>query len=150
MQVVGQSLDASRQTLGSAGLSVGNIVQAAVPDQAPGTVVSQTPGAFARVSQGAAIDLVVSAGANASAAPAPGQSPAPPGAPPRGAQLAPVPNVIGMSVDQAKGVLERNGYRVDRVTVLTGSPPDAKVLSTDPAVGTTPSSGNAVVLIVGR
>jgi serine/threonine-protein kinase len=149
-QLVGQSLDAARQTLASVGLSVGNIVQAAVPDQPPGTVVSQTPGAFARVSQGAAIDLVVSAGANATAAPAPGQSPAPAGAPPKGAPLTPVPNVIGMSVDQAKGVLERNGYRVDRVTVLPGSPPDAKVLSTDPAVGTMPSSGNAVVLIVGR
>jgi serine/threonine-protein kinase len=129
---------------------VGNIVQAAVPDQPPGTVVSQTPGAFSRVSQGAAIDLVVSAGANATAAPAPGQSPAPAGAPPKGAPLVPVPNVIGMSVDQAKGVLERNGYRLGPVTVLPGSPPDSKVLSTDPAVGTTPSSGNAVILIVGR
>lgn len=148
-QVVGQSLDAARQTLATAGLSVGNVVQAAVPDQPVGTVVSQTPGAFARVSEGAAIDLVVSAGANASPAPAAGQSPAPQGTPPKGASLVPVPNVIGMSVDQAKGVLERNGYRVDRVTVLPGSPPDARVLSTDPAVGTTPSSGNAVVLIVG-
>ena len=149
-QLVGQSLDAARQMLTSAGLSVGNIVQAAVPDQPPGTVVSQTPGAFARVSEGTAIDLVVSAGGSASPVPVPGQSAAPQGAAPRGAPLAPVPNVIGMTVDQAKGVLERNGYRVDRVTVLAGSPPDAKVLSTDPAVGTTPSNGNAVVLIVGR
>ena len=61
-----------------------------------------------------------------------------------------MPNVIGMSIDQAKGVLERNGYRVERVTVLQGSPADARVLSTDPAVGTTPANGNSVVLIVGR
>ena len=99
-----------------------------MPDKPPGTVVSQTPGAFARVSQGAAIDVVVSAGAS-SAAPAasPGGQGAVPGVP--------VPNVVGLSVDQAKAVLERNGYRVDRVTVLPGSPADAKVLSTDPPVG---------------
>ena len=124
-----------------------------MPDKPEGTVVSLTPGAFARVSQGAAIDLVVAANANASAAPLPGQSATPPPNPqpaPRGASLPPVPNVIGMSIDQAKGVLERNGYRVDRVTILQGSPPDAKVLSTDPPVGTTPANGNGVVLIVGR
>jgi len=152
-QLVGLTLDNARQTLAGLGLSVGNVVQAAIPDKPEGTVVSQTPGAFARVSQGAAIDLVVAASANASAAPPPGQSAPPPPNPqpaPRGASLPPVPNVIGMSIDQAKGVLERNGYRVDRVTILQGSPPDARVLSTDPPVGTTPTNGNGVVLIVGR
>jgi serine/threonine-protein kinase len=150
-QLVGLTLDNARQTLAGVGLSVGNVVQAAMPDRPEGTVVSQTPGAFARVSQGAAIDLVVAAGANATAAPPPGQSAPPnPQPSPRGASLPPVPNVIGMSIDQAKGVLERNGYRVERVTILQGSPPDARVLSTDPPVGTTPASGNGVVLIVGR
>ena len=157
-QVVGQSLDAARQTLANAGLSVGNVVQAAVPDQPPGTVVSQTPGAFARVSEGAVIDLVVAATATTS----PGESPAAtpgevkPGAnnrpSSRGSSLIPVPNVIGMPVDEAKSVLERHGYRVDRVTVLPGSAPNnLRVLSTDPAVGTTPAPGaNGIVLIVGQ
>ena len=154
-QVVGQSLDAARQTLANAGLSIGNVVQAAVPDQPPGTVVSQTPGAFARVSEGAVIDLVVSAGASPgeSSAPAPGETkPAEtkPGA--RGSSLIPVPNVIGMPVDEAKTTLERHGYRIDRVTVLPGSAPNnLRVLSTDPAVGTTPAPGaNGIVLIVGQ
>jgi eukaryotic-like serine/threonine-protein kinase len=138
-QVVGQSMDAARQTLVGAGLAVGNIVQAAVPDKPAGTVLSQTPGAFARVSEGAAIDLVVAAGDVAS----PGASGAP--------ALSPVPNVVGMSVDQAKAALERGGYHLDRVTVLPGSPADAKVLSSDPAAGTTPPSGNnGVSLVIGK
>ncbi len=140
-QVVGQTMDAARQTLVGAGLAVGNIVQAAVPDKPAGTVLSQTPGAFARVSEGAAIDLVVAAGDVAS--PAPGASGA--------AALSPVPNVVGMSVDQAKAALERSGYHLDRVTVLPGSPADAKVLSSDPAAGTTPPSGNnGVSLVIGK
>jgi len=37
------------------------------------------------------------------------------------------------------------------VNVLPGSPSDAKVLDTDPAVGTTPPAGsNSVNLIVGK
>ncbi|HLN46664.1 MAG TPA: PASTA domain-containing protein, partial [Magnetospirillaceae bacterium] len=121
----------------------GNVVQADVPDKPPGTVVSQTPGAFARVAQGAAIDVVVSAGATTGPA-APAQS-SPPSS---SAPTIPIPNVIGMPLDQAKGVLERNGYQVNRV-IVAGSATDAKVLSTDPPVGTTPST-NAVNLIIGR
>jgi len=117
-------------------------VQADVPDKPPGTVVSQTPGAFARVTQGAAIDVVVAAGAPSPAAPAQSSPPA------NSAPSIPVPNVIGMPLDQAKGVLERNGYTVNRV-IVAGSATDAKVLSTDPPVGTTPAT-NAVNLIIGR
>ncbi len=141
--LVGQTLDAARQTLSGLGLSIGNVVQADVPDKPPGTVVSQTPGAFARVAQGAAIDVVVSAGATTGPA-APAQS-SPPSS---SAPTIPIPNVIGMPLDQAKGVLERNGYQVNRV-IVAGSATDAKVLSTDPPVGTTPST-NAVNLIIGR
>ena len=140
--LVGQTLDAARQTLAGLGLSIGNVVQADVPDKPPGTVVSQTPGAFARVTQGAAIDVVVAAGAPSPAAPAQSSPPA------NSAPSIPVPNVIGMPLDQAKGVLERNGYTVNRV-IVAGSATDAKVLSTDPPVGTTPAT-NAVNLIIGR
>lgn len=141
-QVVGMTLDAARTALEGAGLAVGSVVQAAMPDQPPGTVVSQTPGSFARVSAGTAVDLVVSTGGQA--------APASPSANP-GNPLPPIPNVIGMTVDQAKGELERNGYHVDRVTVLPGSPADARVLSTDPAVGTTPPPGSTSVnLIIGK
>jgi beta-lactam-binding protein with PASTA domain/tRNA A-37 threonylcarbamoyl transferase component Bud32 len=141
--LVGQTLDAARQTLSGLGLSIGNVVQADVPDKPAGTVVSQTPGAFARVTQGAAIDVVVSAGA-ATTPVAPAQS-SPPSS---SAPTIPIPNVIGMPLDQAKGVLERNGYQVNRV-IVAGSATDAKVLSTDPPVGTTPAT-NAVNLIIGR
>ncbi|MBV8171334.1 MAG: Stk1 family PASTA domain-containing Ser/Thr kinase [Candidatus Eremiobacteraeota bacterium] len=143
--LVGQTLDQARQTLSALGLSVGNVVQADVPDRPAGTIVSQTPGAFARVSQGAAIDVVVAAGGSSAAPPSPASSGAPAAAP-----SIPVPNIIGMSVDDAKGVLERNGYHLSRVIISSGTRADAKVLSADPAVGTTPASGNAVSVIIGQ
>ena len=149
-QVVGQTLDAARQTLTNAGLAVGNVVEAAVPDQTPGTVVNQTPGAFARASEGAVVDLVVAAGATPAGVPGGNSGAGPSGS--AGSSLIPVPNVIGMPVDQAKSFLERHGYRVDRVTVVPGSAPnDLKVLSTDPPVGTKPPAGtNGITLIVGQ
>ena len=147
-QVVGLQLDAARQALAAAGLAVGNVVEAAMPQETPGTVVSQTPGASAHVSEGTVVDLVVAA------APAPSASPEAQagGSKPAGSSLIPVPNVIGMPIEEAKSVLERHGYRIERVTVLPGSSPKAlKVLSTDPPVGTTPAPGaNGIVLIVGQ
>ncbi|MBV8223453.1 MAG: PASTA domain-containing protein [Candidatus Eremiobacteraeota bacterium] len=147
--LVGQTLDAARQALAGVGLAIGNVAQADVPDKPAGTVVSQNPGAFARVSQGAAIDVVVAAGASTSTPQAPQPSPSAGGGQGNLPGI-PVPNVIGMSVDDAKAVLERNGYRINRVIVANGSPADAKVLSTDPPVGMMPTAGNGVNLIIGR
>ena len=143
--LVGQTLDAARQALASVGLSVGNVAQADMPDKPPGTVLSQTPGAFSRVSQGTAIDVVVAAGASATSAPSPGSSSAPATGP-----SVPIPNIIGMTVDDAKAVLERNGYKLARVIVTSGTRSNAKVLSADPPVGTTPNAGNTVSVIVGE
>ena len=135
--VVGMNIDDARRALAQAGLSAGIVTQAAVPNQTPGTVVSQIPGAYAKAPPGGAVDLIVVAGA----APAPQAS----------AALGPVPDVTGMSVELAKAALERAGYRVDRVTVLPGAAPNAKVVGTDPAPGVAPAAGSNVVnLVVGN
>jgi eukaryotic-like serine/threonine-protein kinase len=135
--VVGLSLDDARRALSQAGLTAGIITQAAVPNQAPGTVVSQIPGAYAKAPSGGAVDLIVVAGV----------TPAPQGT----AGLGSVPDTTGMTVDEAKAVLERAGYHLGRVTVLPGAAPDAKVVGSDPAPGAVPPTGSNVVnLVVGN
>ncbi|MBC5825619.1 MAG: Stk1 family PASTA domain-containing Ser/Thr kinase [Candidatus Eremiobacteraeota bacterium] len=147
--VVGGSLEDARRTLESTGLAVGTVTQAVVNDTSPDTVLSQDPAPNSALPQGAAVNVVVAtAGTNdlqspaASSAPAAGSS-----APP---SLGPIPNVIGMSVEAAKSVLEKAGYRVDHVTALPGAGPDARIVSTEPEAGATTSPGTVGVnLVVG-
>lgn len=144
--VVGTSVGDARATLEQSGLTVGRIAQAVVSDTSPGTVVSQDPAANAQAPQGSAVDIVVAAAPAAQrgqASPAPGSSPG-------GDAAVPVPNVLGMSVDEARAALEKAGYHVDHVTVLPGSSPNAKVSNTEPEPGATlPPGSSAVNLIVG-
>jgi beta-lactam-binding protein with PASTA domain len=146
--VVGGTINDARNALSQAGLLVGTVAQVADASTTPGTIVSQNPQAGAQTGQGSAVDLYVAvAEANPSPTAASSASAAP-GTPAAG--LPPIPSVIGMSVDQAKAALEKAGYRVDRVTVLPSSPPNAKVVNTEPEPGaTTPPGTNVVNLIVG-
>jgi len=138
--VVGGTIDDARNSLSSAGLTVGAVAQVEDASTTPGTVVSQNPAAGTQIGQGASVDLYVAAA----------QATASPSATPSSAALAPIPNVIGMTVDQAKAALEQAGYAVHQVIVQPGSPPDAKVVNSDPPPGATTAQGtNAVDLIVG-
>jgi beta-lactam-binding protein with PASTA domain len=115
---------------------VGLITQAAVPGGTPGAVVSQIPGAYAKARPGSAVDLIVVNGGP--------QNEQTPG-------LGRVPDVTGMSVEEARATLARAGFRVDRVSVLPGAAPDAKVIGSDPAPGALPPPGSNVVnLVVGN
>jgi len=144
--VVGTSVDDARATLEQAGLTLGRVAQAAVSDTSPGTVVSQNPAANAQAPQGSAVDIVV---ATAPSSPQPQESASVAPAPSANG-LPPIPNVIGMSVDDARAALQKAGYHVDHVTVLPGSPANAKVSNTEPSPGaTTPPGVTAVDLIVG-
>lgn len=139
--VVGGTLDDARNALAQAGLSVGEVAQVADASTTPGTVVSQNPQSGSQAGAGGTVDLYVAvAPAGATVAPA---SPAP-------ASLPPIPSVVGMTVDDAKAALAKAGYTVDHVTVLPNSPPDAKVVNTEPEPGaTTPPGTTTVNLIVG-
>jgi len=136
--VVGTSVDDASAKLEQAGLALGAVAHAAVSDTSPGTVVGQHPEANSQAPQGTAVDIVVAA---APASPQPGASPSgqtPPA-------LGPVPNVIGLSLEDARAALDKAGYSVNRVIVLPGSPPGAKVVKTDPAPGATASPGSSSV-----
>jgi serine/threonine-protein kinase len=124
--VVGGSVDDARRVLSLAGLAVGSIAQAMDSGTTPGTVVSQNPAANAQTAQGGTVDLVIAANSVASPSPEPSGSAAPP------AQAAP----------------PQAGYTVDKVTMQPGSPPDAKVVATDPPMGSIPAPGSRVVNLV--
>ncbi len=137
--VVGGTLEDARNALAQAGLTVGAVAQAADASTTPGTVVSQNPQPGAQTGAGSSVDLYIAvAPAGATVAPV---TPAP---------LPPIPNVTGMTVDDAKAALAKAGYAVDKVMVLPNSPADAKVLGTAPAAGATTAPGVTTVdLVVG-
>jgi PASTA domain-containing protein len=58
-----------------------------------------------------------------------------------------VPDVRGMSVFEARVVLERAGLRFERATAAVGTP--GQVLGTLPSIGRSVASGTPVTLIVG-
>ena len=140
--VVGGTVDDARRVLGQAGLAVGSIAQAMDSGTTPGTVVSQNPAANSQTAQGGTVDLVIAANSAASPTPAATTSSAPV------VQGQPVPNVVGMSVDAARTTLQKAGFTVDKVTMAPGSPPDAKVVATDPPVGSVPAGGTTVINLI--
>ncbi|MBC5806259.1 MAG: Stk1 family PASTA domain-containing Ser/Thr kinase [Candidatus Eremiobacter antarcticus] len=148
--VVGMSLDDARSSLEQAGLVVGRVAHAVVTDTSAGTIVSQTPSAASQAPQGSAVDVVLAV-APAAASPQTETSPGAAGTATAGPALPPVPNVIGMSVEEARASLEKAGYHVDHVTLLSGGPAGAKVVNTEPEPGaTTPPGTTAVNLIAGH
>jgi beta-lactam-binding protein with PASTA domain/tRNA A-37 threonylcarbamoyl transferase component Bud32 len=141
--VVGGTLGDARNALTQAGLTVGQVGQVEDASTTPGTVVSQNPQPGAQAGQGSAVDVYI---AVEPSSPAPSASPS---ASP-GAALPPVPNVTGMNVDDARAALVKAGFSANSVTVLPGSPPNAKVVNTQPAPGATVAPGTTEVdLIVG-
>lgn len=60
-----------------------------------------------------------------------------------------VPNVIGLSLDDARTTLESSGSVVGRVEVTTGGYTVAAVVEQDPAAGTQVATGSAVDLLTG-
>jgi serine/threonine-protein kinase len=143
--VVGGTVDDARRVLSQAGLAVGSIAQAMDSGTTPGTVVSQNPQANAQTAQGGIVDLVVAA--NSIISPTPGSTSS--GTPVEQSKSpAAVPNVYGMTVDAARAALQKAGFTVDKVTLSPGSPPDAKVVATDPPMGSIPPAGVTVVNLV--
>lgn len=143
--IVGTSMDDARNALGQAGLSLGSIAYAQVTDTSPGTIIGQHPAAGSQAPQGSSVDIVI---AQAPASPQPQSSgSAAPSATP--AAQAIVPDVVGMSLAQAQTALAGAGFSVGRVDIAPGSPPNARVVKSDPAGGQSAPPGTAVELFLG-
>jgi len=128
--VTGQAQEAAQRRLNSAGLKAGVVY---VPsDQPEGTVVSQAPAAGATVRRGARIQLNASLGPNAG----PTQT---------------VPNVVGMSPQQARARLTSAGFAVQQLTrKVSVRSQSGRVVDEQPAGGRKVPAGSAVTIYVGR
>jgi serine/threonine-protein kinase len=115
----GRALDEVRSALEALGLPIGSVSEAYSESVQAGSVIS-VAGAGSRVDRGTPVDLQVSLG------------------PP----LVTVPDVTGLSVQQAAGILENAGLVV---TSTTGSP-TRPVASTNPSAGTSVRRGSSVTI----
>jgi len=110
-----QNLDqaAAEKAITDAGLEVGDVSQAPSTTVALGSVISSDPAGGASVAKGSKVKLVVSAGPD----------------------TIPVPNVVGLSEDRARGTLKNAGF-----TSVSSRPTDSledegNVVAVDPAEG---------------
>ncbi len=94
--LIGQPLDAARQALESIGLTAGVTEQVATDAAPPDTVMGQIPSAGARIAKGQAVNLKLAVAY-----------------PP-----VPVPNVIGIPVQQAEQTLSEAGLKPERARLL--------------------------------
>lgn len=123
--VTGMSLNKAEQTLEAAGFKVGNVTKRHVDGEKLGAVLSQSPKGTDKAPKGSNIDLVVNEGDKA------------------------VPNIIGKSVDEAKGMLEQAGLKLGEIKKVTDA--NAKknvVLACNPSVGANLGEGAAVSITI--
>jgi serine/threonine-protein kinase len=125
--VVGQQLRDARTRLETAKLAVGSVTEQSSSAVAAGSVISQSAAAGSDAHQGAAVDLVVSRGADAAA----------------------VPNVVGKQVAKAKLILTQAGFQPGSVHYKADEDRvDGIVMEQSPAFGTTAPKGAKVDLVV--
>lgn len=125
--VVGLMQQAAQNKLATAGFQVS---VRTVHDAAPkGTVVGQIPGGGAPASLGTIVTIDVSDGVPA---------------------LSDVPEVVGLSVDQARAAIEQAGFVVKVVNKVVTSPGDVdRVLAQSPRAGAKADQGSVVTITVG-
>jgi serine/threonine-protein kinase len=123
--VTGGSEDNARSALEGAGLRVGNITRE-VSDEAPGTVIEQSPAGGEQVDKGAAVDLTV-------------------------AEATEIPDVVDLTEEEAQAELEDAGFEVRvRDQAITDPADEGLVLEQSPAAGEQRRQGSRVTIVVGR
>ena len=127
--VVGDSEDEARSALESVGLRAGEVSERESTDEEPGTVLEQDPAAGAEVDRDTPVDLVVAA--------------EPPGVA--------VPDVVGMTEDEAQAALEDAGFEVRvRDQEVTDPAEDDVVQDQAPDPGEERPAGSTIRIAVGR
>ena len=124
--VVGQPEEEAVVTLENAGFQVPEPDRQFDPEVRRGLVISQTPAADERVQEGTEVQLVISRG------------------PPPEA----IPNVVGLTEDEAAATLEEAGFEVGQVTEEESDEEEGLVLEQDPPAGEEARPGTAVNLVV--
>ena len=122
--VTGMSLSKAEQQLQAAGFNVGKVTRKHVDGGKIGAVLSQSPKGLDKLLR-TGIDLVINEGDK------------------------PVPDIIGKSVDEAKGMLEQAGLKLGEIKkVQDASAKKNVVLACNPGVGSNLNDGAAVAITV--
>jgi beta-lactam-binding protein with PASTA domain len=134
--VVGMQEGAAGAALRRVGLQVGTVSKA--PGAVPGRILKQSPSAGASVARGSKINITV----------AERRAIGPPRPPTPGKPLVTVPNVVGMSLGQARMALRK--VELDVGTISRKKVPGARrgrIASQTPAAGTKAAKGTKVNLV---
>ena len=128
--VVGKTQDEATKAITDAGLTVGSITQEYSGTVESGKVVSTDPKAGTSINHSSAVAIAVS----------------------RGRQTATVPDVTGMTVDQAKTTLEAAGLKLGTQTqAFSDTVASGQIISTSPAAGAGGAyHGDAVAVTVSK
>jgi eukaryotic-like serine/threonine-protein kinase len=125
--VVGKDKDAARGTLQDAGFKV--TVEKQESDQPKNQVISQDPTGGSTVNKGSRVTITIS----------------------KGRPKVTVPDVGGMSKNDAKSQLEQAGFKVKVREVDAGDPSQVGVvIGSEPSAGSSQPKGSTVTIIVGK
>jgi beta-lactam-binding protein with PASTA domain len=116
----GRSEAEARELLAGSRLQLGKVGRVAA-QQAPGTVVRQSPAAKQTVARGSAVDIWLAM-----------------------APAIKVPNLIGRPVKEAEAVLEKSGFRLGQVSTVAAGYPEGTVARQYPAANATADRGASV------
>lgn len=124
--VVGQTESEAITTLAEEGLRPGPVTYVYDSKTPAGKVTAQQPSASEEASVGSAVNLTVS----------------------KGAQQGQVPNVIGLSQDDANAVITAAGFKVTTVKATSSSVPAGDVVAQSPGAGVVTAAGSTVTITV--
>ena len=124
--VVGQLQADAITALAEVGLRTGTVNYVYDSNVPAGKVGAQTPSAGEKVSVGSAVNLTVS----------------------MGNQQGQVPNVIGLSQDDANSVITAAGFKVTTVKAASTNVPPGDVVAQSPAAGVVTAAGSTVTITV--
>lgn len=129
--VVGQTEQAARSSLQSAGLKVGKIQYDISENVEKGNVISQDPQANAHVEPGSTVNLVISSGKTSNG-------------------LVPVPNLMGLTPEAAQQQLEALGLVGVAKEEYNDSTEAGKVCAQEPIVNSQVEAGSTVTYTVSK
>ena len=124
--VVGQLQADAITALAEEGLRTGTVNYVYDSNVQAGKVGAQTPSASEKVSVGSAVNLTVS----------------------MGNQQGQVPNVIGLSQDDANAVITAAGFKVTTIKASSANVPPGDVMAQSPAAGVVTAAGSTVTITV--
>lgn len=125
--VVGMTREAAETAIAAARLVVGTVVSQYSETAAPGTVIAQNPEGGSQAIVGGSVNLTVASAQ----------------------QNATVPNVVGLTQEEAQEELAEEGLAVGTITeAYSATVPAGVVISQDPAAGVVRPTGSPVALTV--